>query len=125
MSRGRTRRQGPLVNGPVLVGQNTSVATMGAFNCCMARQTDCPNPDLDLPKVIDTDQLADPLQVDPPTIRRRVKGGDIPPPMEGTRRPRLWSKEVAGWNERFKGLIAKGAMKTAELYWSGPDHQGL
>jgi hypothetical protein len=91
----------------------------------MARQTDCPNPDLDLPKVIDTDQLADPLQVDPPTIRRRVKGGDIPPPMEGTRRPRLWSKEVAGWNERFKGLIAKGAMKTAELYWSGPDHQGL
>ena len=52
------------------------------------------NPDLNLPKLLDSNELADLLRVDERTIRRRVERGEIPLPIEGTHRPRLWSRRV-------------------------------
>jgi hypothetical protein len=52
------------------------------------------NPDLNLPKLLDSNELAGLLRVDKRTVRRRVERGEIPSPIQGTRRPRLWSMEV-------------------------------
>jgi hypothetical protein len=53
-----------------------------------------PNPNPDLPQVIDGHQLAELLRVDPRSIRRRLDKGTVPAPIEGTKRPRLWSRRV-------------------------------